>query len=63
MSAIVFLVVALGLGMAASAVLVLRSRQPTSSDWSVEEFRREMKALSPELDGSDSAPHRRPGEP
>ncbi len=62
MSAIVFLLVAVGIGMVGSAVLVLRSRQPTSSNWSVEEFRREMQALSPDPGPPENGAPRRSGE-
>ncbi len=54
MSALGFLLVALVLSGIGSTILVLRARKPTSAVWSIEEFRREMNALSPEGDRSDS---------
>jgi hypothetical protein len=48
MTALWFLLGALAISAIGSAIVVLRHRNPTTEDWSVEEFRREMHALSPE---------------
>lgn len=51
MSALGFLLVALVLSVAGSVILWMRSRQPTSMESGIEEFRRGMDALKP--DGSE----------
>lgn len=48
MTALWFLLAALALSAIGSIVVVLRHRKPTTEDWSVEEFRREMQALAPD---------------
>jgi hypothetical protein len=48
MTALWFLLGALMISAIGSAIVVLRHRQPRAGDWSIEEFRREMQALSPE---------------
>jgi hypothetical protein len=56
MNALVFLLVALLLSLLGSIVLWLRNRKPTSLHSSIDSFRREMNALSPERDtGSPGA--------
>jgi hypothetical protein len=47
-TAVWFLLAALTLSIIGSAIVVLRYRKPSSEDYSVEEFRREMQALAPE---------------
>jgi hypothetical protein len=47
-TALYFLLGALLISAIGSAIVVLRHRQPRTGDWSIEEFRREMHALSPE---------------
>ena len=57
-SAIFFLLLAAGLMLAGSAVLWLTHRQPTpSDDRSVDDFRKNLRALDPEAaDGDPTAP-------
>jgi hypothetical protein len=47
-----FLLAAIGLSVVASLVLWLRSRKPTSTMSSVEEFQREMRALARDPDST-----------
>ncbi|MGH9184943.1 MAG: hypothetical protein ACRD0U_03855 [Acidimicrobiales bacterium] len=51
MSALVFLLLAVVVSLVGWAVLVLRHRRPNSLEWGIDEFKREMQALSP--DGDD----------
>ncbi len=48
MSGLVFLLAALALSVVGSLVLWLRHRQPTSMEQGIDDFSREMQALSPE---------------
>lgn len=48
MSGLVFLLAALALSVVGSLVLWLRHRQPTSLEQGIDDFSREMQALSPE---------------
>ena len=48
MSILVYLLVPLLIVLAASLVMWMRNRQPTSLQSGVDDFRREMQALSPE---------------
>lgn len=48
MSGLVFLLAALALSVIGSLVLWLRHRQPTSLEQGIDDFSREMQALSPE---------------
>lgn len=48
MTGLVFLLVAVLLSVLGTAILFLRHRDPTSLDHGVEEFQREMRALSPQ---------------
>jgi hypothetical protein len=57
MTGLVFLLVAVLISVLGSAILFLRHRDPTSLDHGVEEFQREMRALSPE-----NNPMRRPDD-
>jgi len=56
-----FLLAAVGLSIVASLVLWLRSRKPTSSMSSVEEFQREMRALGREPGSTPPGRHRAGG--
>ncbi|MGH9116708.1 MAG: hypothetical protein ACRD0A_02165 [Acidimicrobiales bacterium] len=56
MTALWFLLGALVISAIGSAVIVLYHRKPTTEDWSVEEFRREMQALSPEAQRGRARP-------
>lgn len=47
MGALAFLLVAVVLTAIGSAILLLRQRQPTGLNNSIESFRREMDALAP----------------
>jgi hypothetical protein len=47
-TALWFLLGAMVISAIGSAIVVLRHRQPRAKDWSIEEFRQEMHALSPE---------------
>jgi hypothetical protein len=49
-SALVFLLFAVGVSLLGSAVLVLRQRKPTSLHSSIDDFKREMQALAPPPD-------------
>jgi hypothetical protein len=49
-TALAFLLIALVLSAVGSLVLWLQHRKPTSLESSIDSFRREMKALSPESD-------------
>ena len=49
MSSLVFLLIAVGLSAVGIVALLLVNRRPTGIDAGVEEFRREMRALAPEL--------------
>ena len=48
MSGLAFLLIAVALSVIGTLVLWMRNRGSTSLDHGVEEFRREMRALSPE---------------
>lgn len=48
MSGLGFLLIALVLSLLGSIAIWLRHRPPTSLDHGIDEFQREMKALSPE---------------
>ncbi|MGH9243918.1 MAG: hypothetical protein ACRD29_06310 [Acidimicrobiales bacterium] len=48
MTALWFLLAALVISAIGSVILVLRYRKPSTEDWSIEEFRREMQALAPD---------------
>ncbi|MEJ7845354.1 MAG: hypothetical protein WKF93_06890 [Acidimicrobiales bacterium] len=56
MSAVAFLLLAVLLSAAGSMVLVLRQRKPTRMGSSVDEFRREMRALAPPGDDEPRSP-------
>jgi hypothetical protein len=58
-TALYFLLGALVISAIGSLIVVLRHREPRTEDWSVEEFRREMQALSPEA----GSPRRMPPPP
>jgi hypothetical protein len=47
-TALWFLLAAVAISAIGSLILVLRYRSPSNTDWSIEEFRREMQALAPE---------------
>jgi hypothetical protein len=49
-SALAFLLIAVAISVLGSLVLVMRVRKPTSAEYSIDAFRREMDALSPEQD-------------
>ena len=49
MTILVYLLVPLLIVLAASLVMWMRNRQPTSLQSGVDDFRREMQALSPEV--------------
>jgi len=51
MSAIVFLLLAVGIATLGSSLVWLRNRQPTSMESGIDSFRREMRALSDAQDG------------
>ncbi len=60
-----FLAIAVVMSAVGSAVLYLRSRQPTSLESGIDAFRREMRALSPEEEraarrGGSGPPSRSP---
>ncbi len=57
MTGVIFLLIALGLSVAGTLVVMLRHRQPTAEHHGIEAFAREMDALAPQ-DGVD--PARRP---
>ncbi len=63
MTALWFLLGALVISAIGSAIVVLRHRKPTTEDWSVEEFRREMHAISPEAPRLQSVRPVRPVPP
>lgn len=48
MSSVLFLLLALALSAAGTAVLVWRNRQPNRIETGINEFHREMRALAPE---------------
>ena len=50
MNGLVFLSIAVVLSVGGSLVLWLRHRDPTSLDHGIDEFQREMRALSPDRD-------------
>jgi hypothetical protein len=50
MSALAFLLLAVAISVLGSLLLLVRVRKPTSAEYSIEAFRREMDALSPEQD-------------
>ena len=47
MSALVFLLFAIGISAVGSAILVFRQRKPRTLRSSIDDFRREMQALAP----------------
>jgi hypothetical protein len=51
MSAIVFLLLAVGIAVVGSVIVWLRHRQPTSVESGIDSFRREMRALSDTQEG------------
>ena len=53
MSGLVFLLIAVAFSALGLVVLWMRKRGSTSVDHGVEEFRREMRALSPDERGDD----------
>ena len=57
MTSIMFLVAALVLSLVGCAVFLLRHRKPTSLEYGIDSFTKEMAALSPERRAS--APRRR----
>ncbi len=57
MTSILFLVAALVLSLVGCAVLLLRHRKPTSLEYGIDAFSREMAALAPEQQAP--APRRR----
>jgi hypothetical protein len=67
MTALYFLLGALVISAIGSAIVVLRYRKPDTEDWSIEEFRREMQALSPEARRDQrtppAGPARKPAQP
>ena len=50
MSGVVFTLLALVISIAGSLVVWLRHRKPTAFDQGIVDFRREMQALSPDVD-------------
>jgi hypothetical protein len=58
MTALWFLLAALAVSAIGSLIIVLRHRQPSTEDWSVEEFRREMQALAPDTTRVRQEPRR-----
>jgi hypothetical protein len=58
MTALWFLAAALAVSAIGSLIIVLRHRQPSTEDWSVEEFRREMQALAPDTTRVHQEPRR-----
>ena len=50
MAGLLFLLIAFGLSIAGSLILWIRHRDPTSLDHGINEFQREMRALSPDGD-------------
>jgi hypothetical protein len=58
MTALWFLAAALAVSAIGSLIIVLRHRQPSTEDWSVEEFRREMQALAPDTTRTRTEPRR-----
>jgi hypothetical protein len=67
LTALWFLLGALAISAVGSVIIVLRHRKPDTEDWSIEEFRREMQALSPEARRErrlpPAGPARRPAQP
>ncbi len=65
MSSVLFLLLALGLSALGTAVLVWRNRQPNRIETGINEFHREMRALSPEsrrvIAPGEAPPRRSPG--
>jgi hypothetical protein len=47
MSALVFLLAAVLISLVGSAALALRHRRPTTLEYGIDEFKREMRALAP----------------
>jgi len=50
MAGLLFLLIAFGLSIGGSLILWWRNRDPTSVDFGISEFQREMRALSPNDD-------------
>ncbi|TML37747.1 MAG: hypothetical protein E6G27_16735 [Actinobacteria bacterium] len=59
MGNLMYLLVAAGLSLVGSIILVLRARKPTSMEAGIQEFSRELRALAP--DGAGRRATDRPG--
>lgn len=56
MSSLVYLLIAVALSVLGSVALWYRHRKPTSLEYGIDEFSRELRALAPEASRGESTP-------